>query len=110
MLGFQNWDKMVGKMRTLSIKIIFFTNYRKYAVTRNYKNPVFYGVREKQVSAFSGSREDGAGRGNMEEECWWSPRAALIKKSCKLNYERSIMEEESWRRLETGAWMLDNEG
>ena len=55
----QNGQK---KMRTLSIKIIFFTNYRKYAVTRNYKNPVFYSVREKQVSAFSGSREEEAGR------------------------------------------------
>ena len=29
---------------------------------RNYKNPVFYGAREKQVSAFSGSREEEAGR------------------------------------------------
>ena len=44
----------------------FSTNYRKYAVTRNYKDPVFYGVREKQVSAFSGSREEGAGRSKQE--------------------------------------------
>merc|ERR1712139_517243 len=60
-------------MRTVSIKINFFTTYRKYAVTRNYKNPLFYSVREKQVSAFSGSREEGAGRreqggGSREEE------------------------------------------
>ena len=51
---------------------LFFTTYRKYAVTRNYKNPVFYSVREKQVSAFSGSREEGAvrrkqGGGSREE-------------------------------------------
>ena len=39
-----------------------FTTYRKYAVTRNYKSLVFYSDREKQVSAFSGSRKEGAGR------------------------------------------------
>ena len=69
----QNCQK---KMRTLSINIIFFTNYRKYAVTRNYKKlPVsaknrflhFQGAGRREQGGESreeeaGSRKQGGGR------------------------------------------------